>query len=233
LNHAGVTTYEGKLYTFGGLGPIDFLSKLTLIYDPATDNWSEGAPLPLGRVAPAAATLGDYLYVLGGYSTIDDHNLRYDPHTDRWSLISGQPTRREHVAAVAFQDEIWLIGGRWQIGDDKILNYSLVEIYNPQTDTWRSGPALNDPRAGFGAVVLDGKIYVLGGELLLSNIKGGSVGSVEVYDPAVGKWQVVSQMPVAMHGIGTVAYDGKIYVISGSDKGGTLKPARYSLVYTP
>jgi hypothetical protein len=40
-------------------------------------------------------------------------------------------------------------------------------------------------------------------------------------------------MPVAMHGVGVVGHNGKIYVLSGSDRGGVLKPVRYVLIYSP
>ena len=52
------------------------------------------------------------------------------------------------------------------------------EVYNTQTDTWETKTAMPTARVGAAASVIDGKIYVVGGD---SNV-------TEVYDPKTDTW---------------------------------------------
>lgn len=40
---------------------------------------------------------------------------------------------------------------------------AVVDVYDPATDTWASGPPLQQSRAGLGAAIVDDKIYAIGG----------------------------------------------------------------------
>jgi N-acetylneuraminic acid mutarotase len=66
-------------------------------------------------------------------------------------------------------------------------------------------------RGGIAAAVLEGKIYVFGGEG-----QGTVFGEVEVYDPQQNSWRTCTPMPTPRHGLGAVAIGGRIYVIGGS-----------------
>ena len=65
-----MSAYDGKVYVFGGWDGRGYVNT-TFIYDPKTDRWTTGAPLPVGRGFAGAATLNDAIYVVGGYA--DDH----------------------------------------------------------------------------------------------------------------------------------------------------------------
>ena len=53
-----------------------------------------------------------------------------------------------------------------------------VERYDPQRDCWKTLPSLQKGRIGDGAAVLNGKIFVCGGE---------NNNTVEVYDPIANR----------------------------------------------
>jgi N-acetylneuraminic acid mutarotase len=62
-------TYAGKIYVAGG----EYLNNLIVgafrdleAYDPATDSWSVLPPMELPRNAPAAAVIGNRLYIVSG-----------------------------------------------------------------------------------------------------------------------------------------------------------------------
>jgi N-acetylneuraminic acid mutarotase len=64
---AGATTgmlAPKKIYVIGG--GLTKASNAVNVYDPAFDNWTSGAPIPTGRIAPAATVVNDVLYVFGG-----------------------------------------------------------------------------------------------------------------------------------------------------------------------
>ncbi len=66
----GVATVGGKVYVFGGLTGTETESSYTLnitqIYDPATNTWTAGAPMPTARYLCTAAVVNDKIYVMGG-----------------------------------------------------------------------------------------------------------------------------------------------------------------------
>jgi N-acetylneuraminic acid mutarotase len=65
-------------------------------------------------------------------------------------------------------------------------------------------------RSGIAAALLDGRIFVVGGEA-----PTGTFNQVESYDAASNTWMSHARMPTARHGLGAAVVAGKLYVISG------------------
>lgn len=57
---------------------------------------------------------------------------------------------------------------------------STIEIYDPATDRWTQEPDMRIGRSGHTTEVIDGQIYIFGGD---SNNFYDRLTSVEVYDP--------------------------------------------------
>jgi hypothetical protein len=55
-------------------------------------------------------------------------------------------------------------------------------------EPWTQGPSLNVARYKCRALVLDGKIYVIGGR------DPKNTAPIEVFDPALGKWEIVGPL---------------------------------------
>ena len=71
-------------------------------------------------------------------------------------------------------------------------------------------------RAGFAAAVVEGRIVVLGGEVLSGSRR--TLDSVEIFDPAQGRWQPGPALPVPLHGVPAVSVNARLYVLGGSDR---------------
>lgn len=228
LNHFSAAAFDGKLYTFGGWSEAEVIIDGTYIYDPAQDNWTQGAPAPFKRNGGSAVALGEYIYYFGGYGgSLDTWSiLRYHPADDTWEISGKLNQLREHVSAVALDGKIYILGGRW---DEDLAS---VEIYDPETQQTQPGPPMNEPRAGFAAVVIDGKIYVAGGEQILGKTPR-IVSSVEMFDPSTGRWSVVSQMPVPLHGVSGANISGVFYLVAGSPRPNQLAPFSQVITFTP
>ena len=144
--------------------------------DPSTGNWSaSGATLPSARTDLAAAALAGQLHVVGGTAPgpvpnpQKTHNI-FDPIAATWSTPSGGPlnTARSSHAVVAGPDgHLYAIGGLGSGGSTDFLNS--LEIYNPVTESWASGPNMPTARAWLGACLLGQYIYVIGGQNSTSN----------------------------------------------------------------
>ena len=64
-------------------------------------------------------------------------------------------------------------------------------------------------------MVLDGKIYAMGGR----DGAASTLDTVEVYDPQADSWQRVASMPRRLYKHAAAAMGGKIYVTGGSNGG--------------
>ena len=119
---------DNKIYIIGGreegVGPRPSPITLVQIYDPKTNNWTEGTPLeqPVAGAA-AIATTGlmapKLIYVIGGDVTLEgnhlvqysDHNQIYDPQIDIWDFGVRMPTGRSSLALVNVDDILYALGG--------------------------------------------------------------------------------------------------------------------------
>ena len=65
-------------------------------------------------------------------------------------------------------------------------------------------------RLNMTSSVVNGKIYVIGGETAT-----GVINTVEEYDPVTDTWRPVASMPTARSGLGGATVNGIIYAIGG------------------
>jgi N-acetylneuraminic acid mutarotase len=95
---------------------------------------------------------------------------------------------------------------------------NLNQIYNPNTNTWSAGAAMNSARSGMGVVAFEKRLYVFGGEDLFSR---AIVDSVERYDPDTNTWEVLNPMIHGVHGNPSVVFQRFIYVVGGGEEAGS------------
>lgn len=173
---------NGQIYVAGGIIGSSTTNQVAK-YNPATNTWTKLAQMKQGRNHAAAGTDGSKLYVFGGRgSGSGDGNVVangfdtvqiYDPATNTWvsSLDSGSslkalPQARGGTGKAAYLNgEFYVMGGETSSGGGATANkvYDRVDIYNPQTNTWRVGKPLPTARHGIFPVVYGGEIFVAGG----------------------------------------------------------------------
>ena len=121
---------DNKIYIIGGgntSGPDYSPINQVQIFDPKTNQWTNGTPIPIGVVyTRACVTTGllapKRIYVIGGttnyyfregYSARASINLNqvYDPETDAWTNATFMPTPRYSLGVAVVDDEIYAIGG--------------------------------------------------------------------------------------------------------------------------
>lgn len=88
-----------------------------------------------------------------------------------------------------------------------------VQIYDIASDRWELGPLLPQPNNHGMAASVNGKIYLIGGQLTAD--QEGYVDTVYELDPAMGAWVEKARMPTSRSGGVAVVYGGKIYVAGG------------------
>jgi N-acetylneuraminic acid mutarotase len=109
--------------------------------------------------------------------------------------------------------KLYAIAGRIDGNHDRSIANN--EEYDPKKDHWQARAAIPTVRSGVVGAVLDGKVFVFGGEYNRATRR-----DVESYDPTTNQWQRWAPMPTARHGLGATVLGKSIYVIAGGPKPG-------------
>jgi N-acetylneuraminic acid mutarotase len=221
LHHANAAVVADRLFVAGFYVGTSFTNASGAVheYDPAQDAWVERTAMPAGteRASGCVASFEGKVYVFGGArgGTVADASA-YDAASDQWEVLPSLPEPREHCAAGAIGDEIIIASGRAE------------GIGGFQPNTWAYLPAearyeLRAPpltaRGGTAGAVLEGRLYIFGGEGNASD-PSGVFPQVEAYDPGTDTWQAFPDMLFPRHGLGAGADEGRIYLPGGASQQG-------------
>lgn len=165
--------------------------------------------MPTPRAAHAVVATADAIYALAGTGRDGKPVLdveRFDGKT--WTRETALPGERLNApAAAVIGDTIYLIGG---FGTTTNRPVTAVHRYNTRTRGWSDAAPLPAPRGGHAAIVLNGRIHVIGGGNSTSTIDDHSV-----YDPAANKWSERAKLPRSMGSPAGVVLGGKLYSVGG------------------
>ncbi len=222
---------DGKIYIIGGydrqknLGGRAPALSIVDVYDTQTNTWHTVANMPTPRVAVQTAVFSNEIYVFGGYDRKGFRGTRrnkkivemYDTQTDTWVKKQDMPRFRIHFATAVVDEKIYLIGGKIVDNPFNATSTNLVEVYDPLTNTWEKRADMPTARALTDAVVVDDKVYVIGGQKtwVALNVPGLFVRSIEEYNPKTDTWRQLPEMSIFKGWFSTVAVDKKIYTIGG------------------
>ena len=150
------------------------------------------------------------------------NSLRFS--TAQWTRKADMPTARYDFSTSVVDGKIFAIGGQVRLKQDEFgdMVLSKVEMYDPETDTWEQRADMPTPRSAVSTSVVDGKIFVIGGEQLKKikgyrgwALEGKKLPTVEMYDPVTDTWTQKADMPTPRSYLSTSVMDGKIYAIGG------------------
>jgi N-acetylneuraminic acid mutarotase/glucose/arabinose dehydrogenase len=178
----------GKVYYAGGIRNNVTVGD-SYKYDPVSNAWTTIESMPLPRNHAAAATDGTQLYIFGGR---DNENVPdigyndvqiYDPQSNSWQTSADQdstipplPKARGGMGkAVYFRGEFYVMGG--ETTDPAVQNgvYNRVDVYNPVTKTWRLDTSMPTARHGIFPILVNERIYVVGGGIEAGNSQSSVV----------------------------------------------------------
>jgi hypothetical protein len=228
---AAATDLAGAVYAIGGSDEVSRNTSTVWRFTGTDAGWEAVQSLTTARGALAATAGKDgRIYAIGGSSGALTSSVAevFDPATNHWTLLPALPTPRDWLAAAtALDGRIYTFGGQLitytTLPDGGVqASYaasSAVEVYDPSTNAWSSGPSMPTARWAHGAVVgPDGAFYVVGGQTDLTN----PTDRVERLLPD-GGWQTLPSLSKARSGLAAaVGPDGRIYAIGGYVHGGAL-----------
>lgn len=215
VDHAALVAHRNAVYVIGGYVDRD-PTAAAWRYSVDTGRWEALAPMGAERGSPAAAVIGEKIYVVGG--SRDDQGVTtgalssmeiYDIDSGKWTAGPDMPTARHHHGAAAIRGRLIVVGGR----NDDDLSADAVEQFDPVARRWTRLAPLP---LGVGGVAV-----VAAGESLIA-IGGGDdrehwiTPASWALDPAENKWRRLADLNVARHGLAVAAVGPDVYVFAGS-----------------
>lgn len=185
------------------------------------NSWTTKAPMHVARAYLGVAVVKGKIYAIGGADPPEwvqalGTNEEYDPTIDTWTLRAPMPTNRSQFGIAVYQNKIYCLGGVYgnAVYSNGVFSYFDVyevaanEVYDPATNTWENKAPMPDSRAGVSAHLIDGKIYVL----------GGNSSANDVYDPATDTWTTKAPIPIGLYEYGwwtccSTVVGNKIHVV--------------------
>lgn len=197
------------MYVIGGGGGTRGLQSTVLIYEPATDTWTQGADAPYAFVSAGYAIYDDKIYIIGGW---DDDGIMnrvsvYDPETDTWDSAAPYPEDVAGQMCGTVDGTIYCAGGVADVGDENI-HTSRAYGYRPDTDEWFRIDDLPMTVVAAGHTAANG-LFMLSGGL----VGGYRSNAGFFYDSAVGTWQ---DMPRSLFDLYHVGSGCGFYKVSGT-----------------
>ena len=96
--------------------------------------WEEKAPVSVARWAyDGVEVLDGKIYFVEDTIYPKDIAERYDPANNAWESIASMSVARQGVASSVLNGKLYAIGG---------VGLSSVEVFDPSTGNWSTGPAL-------------------------------------------------------------------------------------------
>ena len=179
LSFTGVLR-AGKIYVIGGQRPyrktgMTAVTNTSWVLDLATGQWSSGIPMPTPRDNTNGVLVdGGVIVVPGGYDgqRMHDEVEVFNPADGIWRILPPL-CKSVSAASVVFFNHYLLLFGSFE-SPGELIAYDLA---NRRSDafTLKYKPARHT-----AAVVLDGKIYVIGG---MASVDGEALNYIQVFAP--------------------------------------------------
>jgi len=203
-----------------------------LVGSPFTTNAADFPSLPSAITSFGACVEGDFVYVYGGHTgeahqysldttSFDLLRARIDGTSD-WEALPG-PARAQGASLVSWEGRLIRVGGlsaRNETLEDEEELRSLTDVamFDPESHRWSALPELPSPRSSHDSVVVDGKLYVLGGWELSGTRQGEWLEQAWVMDlnRSRPKWKKIDQ-PFKRRAVAVEALGNSIIVMGGMD----------------
>jgi galactose oxidase-like protein len=199
------------------------------------DKWTQGPALPEARSSAATATIGNTLFVIGGYgpdgkptSTVYSLNVGNDGTVGQWQTVDAAklPEPRAGASAVTVSDGLVVMGGVDANGAPTRTVWKNGLDATGKAKPWADQAPLVEPNADGLAVHVGEWIYLIGGTngtaKAVASVQLGDVGkNAPTTDPNAIKdpWKVSAQtnLPVNRTNLAGFTTNAVVYLQGGSD----------------
>lgn len=217
LTEVAATAHDGGVWVAGGFRSDGSAGDSVLVYDPASDEWSDGPRLRSGVHHAALVSTGDRLVLLGGYLGGGFNN----PTDEVWALEDGAATWQQltplpearGAGAAAWDGERIVFGGG--MGPAQLAS----DVFALVGDTWETVGQLAAPREHLAAASDGaGRTWFMGGRRGGMESNTGRVELVEGSEITLLEQELTPRGGVGAFWIGSVG----ACLVGGEEPGGTL-----------
>ncbi len=236
VENPSVVAYNGKLYVVGGSdAPFSGAVAEGWVYTPGTNSWAALPALSTARGGAGAALVGSTMYAVGGLgangaslASVEKLDLA---NPTAWTSAPSLATARDNPGVAAIGTTVFAFGGRTRLADGTTVAGTLTssEALVSGAVSWTSRAAMPTGRRTTAVQVVNGRAYVIGGEITTT---GGAFTENESYDPVADTWRVEASLTTGRHGMASGVIGGRIYLVGGGTTGGTSFSA-LTTVFTP
>lgn len=223
----GAVNINDKIYLDGGVGASTYT--VTEVYDPKTDTWEYRENNIVTKSRFAYATDGKSMYTIAGYiSSITNDAEKYTPKDVNYNFVnsfvntsSTKPsmiTGRYNSSSAVINDEIYVIGGYIETEG---VSTDIVEIYNPKTNTWRSGISMPVTINSQCSSVVNSKIYVFSGTNTYNDVNNEFFTGTIEYDLLTSTWSTKANIAIIRRDASSCVVNNKIYLLGGYPQAST------------
>jgi N-acetylneuraminic acid mutarotase len=119
---------------------------------PMKSFWTKAAPMPTPRTEVSVTSLGDAIYVIGGfdaYGHTTDIVEIYSVKNNTWKRAAAPlPHPLYHTAATSFDGKLYIVGG---FLDSQWTPSNRLFIYDPVENQWHEGKPMPTARGALTA----------------------------------------------------------------------------------
>ncbi|XP_039963172.1 kelch-like protein 5 isoform X3 [Bactrocera tryoni] len=155
-----VVELDDKIYAIGGRDGLSSVERYT-----TSDGWKLVNSLIDGRYDAGAVTLNGKIYIMGGYKIhndktnfyMDEHlQIKsvecYNPDSNTWTSCADMKLFHSSPGVAAHKGQIY------------VLSHKGAERYDPQQDSWSQICSLDVDPGYIACVLLDNKLWAIGGQ---------------------------------------------------------------------
>ncbi len=244
-SHNGAFIYDGYIYSVGGdhssgsgADHNQGVYYAVLNSDGSTGTWAATSSLSGNYSTRGYAMANGYFYALGGIvsggasntASVEYAAINSDGTVGTWATTTSLPTAYADMQAATVNGCIYTVGGETTASTNMNNIYYACPSSNGTIATWQTAPNLVTATTDLGVAAYNGWLYGVGGwtaaatgNVALTAVNNGGPGTVN-------GWSTVSSvLSAGQEGIATVAYNGYLYAMGGSD--GTTYSS--SVLYAP
>lgn len=219
-----VALYGNLIYMVGGWNG----TALTSVVTYNGTNWVNSTAINPGIFNHSCATLGSFLYSIGGNTGSELTSGVNKFNGTSWSSAPALNIPRDGASSVLYNGKIYCIGGRINLSNNEAT--ATVEVFDGMS--WTFGPSLTAPRSNFMCCTDGRYIYAICGIYNFNNDTQNSF-TIERFDGV--RWQLLPyQTNITRITQPAVFYNNRIYMMGGgiNQSGSILNSVEYMTIPT-
>ncbi|HUC14454.1 MAG TPA: hypothetical protein VMS00_08375 [Acidimicrobiales bacterium] len=232
LAAATSVVYNGYVYELGGTtssngGWPSSTGQQSAVYDAAINangtigTWATTTALPEALWDATSVIYNGYVYELGGQNGSTDQSATYyapintNGSIGTWATTAALPQAMWAGTSAVYDGYVYALGGYNGSGPQSSVYYAPINA-NGTIGTWSSSTSLPLTQELATTVAYNGYVYELGGD---GTGPSSSVYYAQLNVPqgAVSSWATASALPVPLYYSTSVAYNGYLYELGGTN----------------